>query len=127
MIDPKKLLQLIYNRCTEYYFSSGIDKKKNCKQNAIIVKRVITEASREKGKLLVELSLKNSTSVPSLNIRHFVAYDASRNIIIEPAQRGGLEIIKDEYNYPMILETLKYADTYDIVGVYKLTKKIPNR
>ena len=123
-----KLLRLIHNRCTEYYFKSELDKRNICKSStATKIKESITEASSENGKLLLELSLKTSTSVPSLNIRHFVAYDASRNIIIEPAQRGGLEIIKNKDNYPEILESLKYTETYEIVGVYELTKKKPNR
>jgi hypothetical protein len=127
VIEPTKLLQLIHNRCTDYYFKAKLDKKNDCKQRTARIKQVITEASRENGKLLLELSLKTLTLMTTLNVRHFVAYDASRNIIIEPSQRGGLEIIRNEDNYPEILETLKYTDTYDIVGVYELNIKQPRR
>ena len=43
----------------------------------------------------------------------------ARNIVIEPSQRGGLEIYRDIDNYPLILEMVGCVGTYEIVGVYK--------
>ena len=51
----------------------------------------------------------------------------ARNIVIEPSQRGGLEILKDIDNYPLILDTLGCADSYEIVGIYRLLPKPTTR
>ena len=73
----------------------------------------------------MELQDKRSKTVEKIN--HFVAYDVEKNIVIEPSQRDGLEILRDVDNQPMILETLGYELTYEIVGVYKLMQKPPMR
>jgi hypothetical protein len=69
------------------------------------------------------LELKDVGHAANVDIRHFVAYDASRNIVIEPSQRCGIEIIRNRDNYPMVLETLGCASNYEIVGIYKLLHK----
>ena len=68
--------------------------------------------------------IKNDSVV---NIRHFVAYDAERNILIEPSQDGAIEVLKDRNNKPLILYTLGYKDIYEIVGLYKLEPKTATR
>ena len=73
------------------------------------------------------MELKDVRTETLVDIRHFVAYDASRNIVIEPKQRVGLEIFRDLDNYPLLLETLGYAGTYEIVGIYKLLQKPTRR
>ena len=62
-----------------------------------------------------------------VNIRHFVAYDAERNILIEPSQDGAIEVLTDRNNKPLILYTLGYKDIYEIVGLYKLVPKTARR
>ena len=70
---------------------------------------------------MLELQDKRNKTVDKIN--HFVAYDAKKNIVIEPSQRDGMEIFRDVDNQPMILETLGYELTYEIVGVCKLVQK----
>ena len=89
------------------------------------IRNIISDCAVEKKKLLLELQdVKNKKVV---NINHFVAYDASKNMVIEPSQSGGLEIFKDIDNYPLILQTLGYDGTYEIVGVYMLVPKPKRR
>jgi len=126
VILPNTLINLIHDYCTDSYFKSVLDpvktRNKN-KSNRITEK--IKECDVEKGKLLLELKDVRHEAV--VDIRHFVAYDASRNIVIEPSQRRGIEIIRNIDNYPMILDTLGYSKSYEIVGIYKLVTKPPMR
>jgi hypothetical protein len=84
-----------------------------------------SSCNKESGKLLLELQeIKNDSVV---NIRHFVAYDAERSILIEPSQDGAIEVLTDRNNKPLILYTLGYKDLYEIVGLYKLVPKTARR
>ena len=51
-----------------------------------------------------------------------VAYDAERNILIEPSQEGAIPVLTDKNNQPLILYTLGYKDIYEIVGLYQLVR-----
>ena len=86
---------------------------------------MIRDSNKESGKLLLELQdIKNDSVV---NIRHFVAYDAERKILIEPSEDGAIEVLTDRNNQPLILNTLGYKGIYEIVGLYKLVPKKPRR
>ena len=123
VIQPIKLLMLIHDSCKDFCFKTVLDptRTRNMYNNETI-RKIISECDIKKEKLLLELQDKRNKTVDKIN--HFVAYDAKTNIVIEPSQRDGLEIFRDVDNQPMILETLGYELTYEIVGVYKLVPKV---
>ena len=126
VIKPNELVRLIHDFCKDFFFKCihSPDRTRDS-TNEKKIKDLIIDSSKEGGKLLLELQeIKNDSVV---NIRHFVAYDAERNILIEPSQQGAVEVSTDRYNQPLILYTLGYKDIYDIVGLYQLVPKNPTR
>jgi hypothetical protein len=123
VIQPIKLLMLIHDSCKDLCFKTVVDPTRTHNMyNNKTIRKIISECDIKKEKLLLELQDKRSKTVEKIN--HFVAYDVEKNIVIEPSQRDGLEIFRDVDNQPMILETLGYELTYEIVGVYKLVPKV---
>ena len=92
VIKPKDLLRLIHDFCKGFFFKCIHSPDRTRKiSNEKQINKLINDSSKESGKLLLELQeIKNDSVV---NIRHFVAYDAERNILIEPSQDGAIEVI----------------------------------
>ena len=125
-IVPTDLLRYMHDHFKDYHFKCILcPGNERSKSNSRDIAKQINKCVVDEGKIILELQGIHTLSTPSLDIRHCVAYDASRNMVVEPSKQGGQSVIKNVDNYPMILETLGYTDIYEIVGIYKLVPKLP--
>ena len=129
VINPNALAHSIHDFYKDYYFKCIHNPNRTRdEKNARLIEKLVKDCSRAaEGKLLIELQEKNRDAAAIVNINHFVAYDAERNIVVEPSQKVAIEVVTGIDNYPLILEALGYKDYYEIVGLYKLVAKPSTR
>ena len=94
VIKPNELVRLIHDFYKCFFFKCIHSPDRTRKiSNEKQINKLINDSSKEGGKLLLELQEMENDSV--VNIRHFVAYDAERNILIEPSQEGAIPVLLD--------------------------------